>query len=282
MSNIQREREALGQRLRELRLDARLTGRQLAAAHNWQPSKVSKIEAGKQTPSDSDVEAWARACGALPAVADLVASLRTLDNHYIEHRREFRAGMARAQREFIDLEAATTFLRNFQSSFVPGLLQTPDYARHQFMDGGNSVDRKGDLDETVANRMARQQVLYRADKKFHLILTEAALRYRLCPPEVMVGQIDRLTSAATLQTIRLGVVPFSKRYNRASPAHGFVIYDQKLVRVETLTAELKITEPSEINEYLLLFADLADTAVYGAHARAILTRVLAELSITDH
>ena len=49
MSSFQRAREALGLRLRELRRDAHLTGRQLAASQGWHPSKVSKVEGGKQT-----------------------------------------------------------------------------------------------------------------------------------------------------------------------------------------------------------------------------------------
>ncbi|MDQ3153744.1 MAG: helix-turn-helix domain-containing protein, partial [Actinomycetota bacterium] len=64
MTSFQRERQALGLRLRELRRDARLTGKQLAQSQRWQPSKVSRIETGRQTPSDEDVEVWARACGA--------------------------------------------------------------------------------------------------------------------------------------------------------------------------------------------------------------------------
>jgi transcriptional regulator with XRE-family HTH domain len=47
MSSFQRAREALGGRLHELRRDARLTGRQLAAEHGWHPSKISKVEGGK-------------------------------------------------------------------------------------------------------------------------------------------------------------------------------------------------------------------------------------------
>jgi transcriptional regulator with XRE-family HTH domain len=95
VTSFQRAREALGQRLRELRQDARLTGRQLAESQDWQPSKVSRIESGKQTPSDADVEAWTMSCGVPEAARDLIASLRSLEGHYIEHRRAFRAGMAR-------------------------------------------------------------------------------------------------------------------------------------------------------------------------------------------
>ena len=56
MSSFQRAREALGIKLRELRRDARLTGRQLAERNGWHPSKISKIEGGKQTPVEADLE----------------------------------------------------------------------------------------------------------------------------------------------------------------------------------------------------------------------------------
>lgn len=79
MSSFQRAREALGLRLRELLRDARLTGRQLAAAHDWHPSKISKIEGGKQTPSEDDIESWTRGCGHPELAAELIASLRTLE-----------------------------------------------------------------------------------------------------------------------------------------------------------------------------------------------------------
>ena len=75
MSSFQRAREALGLRLRELRRDAQLTGRELAQSQGWHPSKVSKIEAGKQTPSQADIRAWAVACRRPDLARDLVASL---------------------------------------------------------------------------------------------------------------------------------------------------------------------------------------------------------------
>jgi len=75
MSSFQRAREALGIRLREMRLAARLTGKQLAEQNEWHPSKVSKIEGGKQTPAEVDLEAWAVACGQADLTPDLVAKL---------------------------------------------------------------------------------------------------------------------------------------------------------------------------------------------------------------
>ncbi|MGH8965436.1 MAG: helix-turn-helix domain-containing protein, partial [Actinomycetes bacterium] len=57
---VHQAREALGQRLRDIRKDARLTGRQLAESAGWHSSKVSKIEYGRQTPAEDDIRVWCR------------------------------------------------------------------------------------------------------------------------------------------------------------------------------------------------------------------------------
>lgn len=276
MSNFQRAREALGIRLRELRRDGRLTGRQLAAEHGWHPSKVSKIEGGKQTPSEGDLEAWAHSCGQPELTDELIASLRTLEGQYIEFRRMFRAGQRSMQETIAEIESETEFLRNFENVFVPGLLQTPEYARHRLAENLEEIGAADDVDDAVAARMQRQQVLYRPGKRFHFVITEAALRYRLCPAEVMAGQLDRLVSLSTLTTIRFGVIPFERRLPVA-PVHGFYVYDERVVQVEHLTAELKLTQPLEIATYLTFFNRLAGVASYGADARAVITRALADL-----
>lgn len=263
--------------MRELRRDARLTGRQLAEAQGWQPSKVSRIESGKQTPADADVEAWARACQVPEAADDLIAALRSLEGHYVEHRRAFRAGMARFQRAIGEHEIEYSVIRNFQSVIIPGLLQTPEYARHRFAPGLRYGGPPTDLDESVAARMARQQILYRPTTRAHFVLTEATLRYQLCPPEVLEGQLDRLLGIASMCTVRLGIIPFEVQF-RSAPLHGFALYDEAEVLVETLTATLTLSESSEISVYLELFAEYAKAAVYGAEARAFVTRALSELS----
>lgn len=279
MSSFQRARQALGLRLRELRRDARLTGRQLAAVHGWHPSKVSKIEGGKQTPSDADIEAWARACGQPELVEELTATLRTLEGQYVEFRRMFRAGQRAHQDLRAEIEDETAFTRNFENVFVPGLLQTPEYARYRLAEGLEEIGAADDVDDAVAARMRRQEVLYRSGRRFHFVVTEAALRYRLCPAEVMAGQLDRLVSASTLKTIRFGVIPFEAQLPVA-PVHGFWMYDERVVYVEHLTAELKLTQPTEIATYLALFGKLAEVARHDAAARAVVTRVLADLMAT--
>ena len=277
MSSFQRAREALGIRLRELRRDAQLTGKQLAERNGWHPSKVSKIEGGKQTPVDADLQAWARSCGQPGIAFELITSLRTLESHYVEHRRLFSTGMSAQQRAFSELEDETAWVRNFENVFVPGLLQTPEYARYRLAEGVEYDGAPDDLDEAVGARMQRQQILYRTGKRFHFVITEAVLRYRLCPPEVMLGQLDRLVTLSTMPTIRFGVIPFEAKLPLA-PVHGFWLMDERVVIVENFTASQNLTQVSEVSAYVGIFDQFANAARYDSDARSITTRALADLS----
>ena len=277
MSSFQRAREALGIRLRELRRDAQLTGKQLAERNGWHPSKVSKVEGGKQTPVGADLEAWARSCGQPGIASELITSLRTLESHYVEHRRLFSTGMSAQQRAFSELEDETALVRNFENVFVPGLLQTPEYARYRLAEGVEYDGAPDDLDEAVGARMQRQQILYRTGRRFHFVITEAVLRYRLCPPEVMLGQLDRLVTLSTMPTIRFGVIPFEAKLPLA-PVHGFWLMDERVVGVENFTASQNLTQVSEVSAYVRIFEQFASAARYDSEARAVTTRALADLS----
>jgi hypothetical protein len=136
---------------------------------------------------------------------------------------------------------------------------------------------RNDINEAVAARVKRQEILYRPDKRFHFVITEAALRYRLCPPEVMLGQLDRLVSLAALPNVKLGIVGFETTYVVA-PAHGFWLLDDDRVMVETFSAELNLAQPQEITLYSGIFDSLAAIAKYGRSARAIITRVIDDLA----
>lgn len=73
-SSVQEARRALGRRLREIRKDAGLAGRELACQADWHESKTSRLEHGKTPPSDADIRLWARLCGVTGQVPDLIAT----------------------------------------------------------------------------------------------------------------------------------------------------------------------------------------------------------------
>ncbi|WP_327582451.1 helix-turn-helix domain-containing protein [Nonomuraea sp. NBC_00507] len=276
MTRVQEAREGLGRQLREARQSAGFTGTALAELLAWPQSKVSKIETGRQTPTRDDILAWTRATGCEGDAERLLARLEVLETMYAEWRRRLGAGTSARQQESITLEAGATHIRAFETTVVPGLLQTPDYARHRI---AQSVERHGlpdDVDEGVRGRMQRQEVLYRPGKRLHFVLTEAVLRYRLCPIDVMAGQLDRLVALCAMSTIHVGIIGFDAELTE-SPKHGFWIFDEKRVLVETIGAELTLTQPQEIELYGRVFDKLAASASYGAAARHLITRALDEL-----
>jgi transcriptional regulator with XRE-family HTH domain len=279
VTSVQQARQALGLRLRELRRHSGLTGRELAGQLGWPASKISKLENGHQTPTDGDLRAWANATGAEKVVAELVASLHTLESQHAEWRRQLRGGLRSHQVELARLDEKTKLFRALESTFIPGLLQTAEYARARFAQSIRVLKVPNDVDEAVRVRLQRQEILYQSDKRFHFLLTEAVLRYRLCPVEVMLAQLDRLVALSAMRNVRLGIIPFETPYSVA-PAHGFWLLDEDLVIVETFSAELHLAQPPEIALYSAIFDRLAAIASYGRDARAVITRVMEDLSGT--
>ena len=278
-TNVQQAREALGAHLRQLRRECGLNGKQFAARLGWQPSKVSKIEIGKQTPSKADLDAWTDAAGR-PEIAEvLAAELAALESFYVEYRQRVRSGLRFLQHEFLESEARSRRLRVFEPHYVPGLLQTPEYARRIFAKLAPQYGAPDDIDEAVAVRMRRQEVLYRPGRQVHLIVTEAALRTgAVAPRHVMLAQLDRLVAATTLGGhVRFGVVAFGREWP-VFLNHGFWLFDDTLVVVETVAASLRLTKPDEIEAYARAHKQMASIACYGAEARAIITRVLLDLN----
>jgi len=278
VTSVQQARQALGLRLRELRQHAGLTGRRLAESLGWPPSKISKLETGRQTPTDEDLRAWARATGAADAAEGLLASLHTLEQQHAEWRRQLRGGPHGHQSELARLDDRTRLFRTFESTFVPGLLQTAEYARARFAQSLRVHRLPGDADAAVGARIQRQEILYRPERRFHFVMTEAVLRYRLCPVEVMLAQLDRLVALSALRNVRLGIIAFQTPYVVA-PAHGFMLRDQAIVVVETFSAELNLAQPQEIELYASVFERLAAAASYGSESRAIITQVIDELAV---
>jgi transcriptional regulator with XRE-family HTH domain len=201
--------EGVATRLRALRVRAGLSGKDLADANGWAQSKVSRIETGQQMPSPADIEAWARACGAdEAAVRELLAGREEARIAHATFRGRMGRGQARVQKSYTELAAASHLIRHFETAFIPGPLQIPDYARRVLTEmiplHSLEID---DVDAAVQERMARAQMLYDPSKRWEFLLAEPVLRWLLPSPAVMRAQLDRLQSVIGLEAIRFGVVP---------------------------------------------------------------------------
>ena len=278
-SNIQQAREALGSHLRQLRRDTGLNGKTFAERLGWMPSKVSKLELGQQTPSQEDLRAWVEAAGQPEAGEALAAELAAMESFYQEYRRRLRSGMRFRQQEAFDVEAKARRLRVFEMHYVPGPLQTAAYAHFILAKGAKLHGAPDDVDEAVAVRMQRQELLYRPGKQYHFLTAEAVLwSEATATREVTHAQLDRLVAATTLgPNVKLGVIPFTVQWP-VFLDHSFWIVDNDYVIVETMAAELRLTRPEEVQIYAKVFDQLAAIASYGAAARALITRVLLERS----
>jgi transcriptional regulator with XRE-family HTH domain len=277
--NIQQAREALGAHLRQLRRDVNLSGREFAARLSWPASKVSKLELGQQTPTTADLAAWVAAAGRPEAAAALADELAALESFYTEYRRRLRSGMRFRQQEALETEDKARKFRVFNTHYVPGLFQTAEYARHMLAKGARHHGAPDDVDEAVAVRMQRQDVLYRPGKQFHFVIAESVIRSQAAAPAaVMAAQLDRLVSATALgPNIKFGVIPFERQWP-VFLDHGFWLIDDDFIIVETLAAELRLTRPEEVQIYARVFEQLAKIAAYGADARAVIMRSLLALT----
>ncbi|MGH3899975.1 MAG: helix-turn-helix domain-containing protein [Pseudonocardiaceae bacterium] len=276
-SPAKQAQEALGIRLREIRNEAGLTGRALAIGIGCHYTKISRIENGGQAPSEDNIKAWCRACYAEGQIPDLIATARTIETMYVEWRRKTRAGMKRLMLSSVPLYKRTKLFRIYEHNIIPGLFQTAEYSAAMLSYFIDFLDTPNDLDAAVEARMERQRIVYSGNRRFVIVLEEHAIRTRVGNLDTMSGQLDRLLGLMSLHRVSLGIIP-AVAPHKVFTSVGFWIYDDAMVRVETPTASLEITQPREIRLYATMFEQLQRSAVYGAEARALVTRAMADLA----
>lgn len=272
-SSVIAARKLIAQRLREIRLDAGLSARAIARLAGWHESKSSRIENAKTPPSDEDIRAWCRACGAEREIKDLIAASRQADEMYVEWRRVHRAGLRRTQESGIARYQATRHFRVYCSHVIPGLLQTSDYARALLARVADFRELPDDSEAAAAARVTRSRVLHEGDHRFAFLLEESVLRYRIGDPGTMAGQLLHLLAVMTLPRVSLGVIPQAAP-RRLWPVEAFHIFDETAVKVELLTASVNVTQPGEIAQYAKGFDELATMASYGEPAQRLITEAL--------
>jgi transcriptional regulator with XRE-family HTH domain len=254
-------RRKLGAELRALRTSAGLTSGEAARLVGWHQSKVSRIETGTSGVKPADVRLLLDAY----AVADtqlreLLMMLAGPDDSGGRHHwwHAYRGVLPPTYRDFISLESQAGAMRTLETTVVPGLLQTPEYARAVTKAAVEGLSEER-LDTLVEVRLARQDVL-RADPPLELsaVLDEAVLRREVGGPGVMARQLERLVEAARLPQVRLQVLPF------AAGAHigvtgPFVIFsfsntsDLDVVVLDHLTSSLYLERKEDLQAYTEAF-----------------------------
>ena len=269
------KRQRLAAELRRLREMAGVSGRELAERINMSQSKVSRIESGVATPPVPAVEAWADAVGADAATRARLTAMTEAVFTEIQAWRLVLPSRGHIQGEIEQREALARKIRVFQPSIVPGLLQTAEYARRVF--GLFHVPYEDDdLARAVATRLDRQLAIYDEDRQFAFLITEAALRWRPGPARILRAQLDRINSLTTLDNLSIGLIPCDVEATSAIPV-GFDILDDRdggsTVTIETLHANLIVSDPDHVADYEQCWSALDEMAIYGDEARGLLDRV---------
>ncbi|MCX4999611.1 helix-turn-helix domain-containing protein [Streptomyces longwoodensis] len=254
-------RRKLGAELRALRARTGLTSGEAARLVGWHQSKVSRIETGTSGAKPADVRSLLDAYEVDdPQLREMMLLLAGADDgagrdHWWH---AYRGVLPPTYRDFISLESQAIAMRTLETTVVPGLLQTAEYAREVTRAAveGVAEDR---LDTLVEVRLARQDVL-RADPPLVLsaVLDEAVLRREVGGPEVMARQLRRLVEAGRLPQVRLQVLPF------AAGAHigvtgPFVIFsfsntsDLDVVVLDHLTSSLHLERKEDLEAYTEAF-----------------------------
>lgn len=263
-------RGELGVALRALRQASGKEAKAVARSAVMSASKLSKIETAKTTPSLADAERILTAIGVSDKVkAEYLEAVRAEATETTAWRLVRRLGVHKAQQQTRALEAHMALLRLFQCGLDPGLLQTPEYlrailARHEL---GEDV-----LTRTISARMERQQALFDSAKEFHFLITEPVLRWRIVSAARMAEQIDRLISLSRLTHMDIRIIPLSARQQDIAN-HSFVIRDDRTVTVETVHAEIVVTDPRDVALYVHKFERFASMALAGDAMRTMLEGV---------
>jgi len=252
----------VGAELRRLRMAAGLSGVEVAARAGVPQPAVSRVETGQRVSSPDIVE---RIIAALPvdqATAERLAG-RVREAYAASVPRRVDAGVSFRPASAGEWAARAQAISDFQSAVIPALLRTPAYAEAAALPGA----------------LARPApVLDDRGKRFTFLVTETALRTWPGTGESMPDQFGHLARAAERPNVTLGIVP-GRAAGRAQlplPLHGFMVYDDQAVTVETFTRTLTLTRPDDVAAYAEAFDAFAAAATFGEDAQALVDQAAAE------
>lgn len=275
--------ERLAAELRRTRDLAGMSGRTLAKRIKLSQTTVSRIESGSRLPSAPELKAWGEALNVPPETQERLTLL--MEAAYTEVH-PYRAALQRRrsghlQDDIHDQEALAHHVRVFQSSLVPGLLQTAGYARRVFQLFPLPYSETN-LAAAVAARLDRQLELYDSARRFEFLITEAALRWRPGPVNMLLAQLARIDSVATLENVSIGLIP-SNCEAVTSIGHGFAMFDDNedgrdgYATAETVHADLEVRRPEDVKLYQRRWSLLRQMAVFDEEATQVLSHLTADI-----
>jgi len=275
-------RMILGRLLHRLRVEADISSDDAADVIRGSRSKISRMENGRVGFKDRDVRDLLSTYGVTDS--GLIARIHALARRanapgwwtqYADVTADWFV-------EYLGLETAAAMIRTFEAQFVPGLLQTPEYARAVIL-LGHPAASPPEIERRVALRMSRQDVFTaQAPPVVWSILDEGAVRRQVGGRAVMRGQLRRLVEIASQHTVTVQVVPFdSGGYADAGGSFSILRFPgaevPDIVYVEQLTSALYLDKREDVDHYMEVLDSLSTEALAPADTLDFIAKAAQEL-----
>jgi transcriptional regulator with XRE-family HTH domain len=276
-------RMMLGRLLHRLRVEADISSDDAAEVIRASRSKISRMENGRVGFKHRDVTDLLSKYGVTDS--GLIAKMQTLARHanapgWWAHYADVTADWFV---EYLGLETAAAMIRTFEAQFVPGLFQTPEYARAVISLGHPAVAPE-QAERRVALRMSRQDVLAaQAPPVVWSILDECAIRRQVGGRAVMRRQLRRLIEIASSQrNVTVQVVPVdSGGYADAGGSFSILRFPgaevPDIVYVEQLTSALYLDKREDVDHYMEVLDSLSTEALAPADTLDFIAKAAQEL-----
>lgn len=245
---------------------AGLSGSELARRAGVPQPTVSRVETGRRV---ADAEVVVRLLRALELDAGEFERLAELVRSVYAGSAAPRAdaGVSFRREAVVEWERSASLVRSFETAVIPRLLRTAGYIQAA-------------TPAPVAEEVDRSAVLADEGRRFTFVLTEGALRTWPGSGTCMPEQLARLVEVSGRPNVRLGVVPAGvgvEAERWGVPLHGFTLYDEAAVTVETFTRELTLTAEQDVRVYGEIFERFERAAVFGDEARELVERARGDL-----
>jgi transcriptional regulator with XRE-family HTH domain len=260
--------------LRQLRENAGLTGVAAAKALGMSQSKISRLETGGRGLNVDDVAALLGLYRVPERRREQILDQvrRSAERGWWESQ---GLGLPELWKALIDFESRATRIQNYEAMVIPGLLQTNEYTGAMFQ-AINKTLSEAEVDNLVASRTARQNVLRRQDLQFLAVIDEGALRRPVAESGVMRRQLRHLAGAAERPNVTLRVVPMRAGLH-AGLQGAFACLDfadePTLVYVENHHVGMFLDEKQDIAAYRVALGNILNEALKPAESVELISTI---------
>lgn len=256
---------------------AGLNGKETADKLGWSDTRVSRLPTGTRGANEVDISAFLAICGVIGRERVRLLKL-CQEQHKPGWFQQHGSRMPQQVKTLVDHENQAVAISSFQSTLIPGLLQTGHYARALFHETGSVP--VSEIDSRVAVRLARHNLFSReSTPQFAFFIHEFVLRLPVGGAEVMSDQLHDLLRIAVRPSVTLRVVPASAGAHAATAGHfqlmEFSEY-RPVVYLDSATSSLFLEEATEIAAYRVILGALDKTALDERESKELIASVATE------